>query len=51
MMMQRARENWLTMHRRHDKLECMLTLTTIANAIIKNPMERHRGGPMGACVR
>jgi hypothetical protein len=50
MKMQHVQENRLTTQRRHDKLECMLTLTSIAYAI-KNRMTRHRGGPMGACVR
>jgi hypothetical protein len=50
MTMQHAQENWLTTHRRHDKLKCMLKLTYIANAI-KNQMVAHRGGPTGACVR
>ncbi|MDR6381613.1 hypothetical protein J2802_002032 [Paraburkholderia caribensis] len=50
MTMQHVRQNWLTTHRRQDKLECMLTLITNAY-VIKNRMARHRGGPMGACVR
>jgi 3-phenylpropionate/cinnamic acid dioxygenase small subunit len=50
MTMQRVRQNWLTTHRRQDKLECMLTFITNAY-VIKNRMARRRGGPMGACVR
>jgi hypothetical protein len=50
MKIQHTQENRLTTHRRHDTLECMLTLIT-TTYVIKNPMERHRGGPMGACVR
>lgn len=50
MTMQHIRQNWLTTHRRHDKLDRMLTHITNAY-VIKNRMERRRGGPTGACVR